>query len=138
MTRTHLFFLLISLGLIFPQVNFGQSSHASMVRAKAATLRINEGTGLPDYVELKLEARFTAAQFPEKAAEYFRFAPGNSLSLIRSEEDQIGGTHYRYQQYHEGIPVVGGMIIAHEKEGQIVSFNGSFLPTKEAVLCRTF
>ena len=44
--------------------------------------------------------------------------------MLKEEKDQIGYTHYRYQQTVNGVPVKLGIYIAHVKNGLIESVNG--------------
>ncbi|MFZ4107163.1 CUB domain-containing protein [Flavobacterium sp.] len=50
----------------------------------------------------------------------------DSFTLIKSEIDNIGITHYRYQQNYKNIPVNGVQFLLHEKNGKLNSANGNF------------
>ncbi|HNW99706.1 MAG TPA: M4 family metallopeptidase [Bacteroidales bacterium] len=54
------------------------------------------------------------------------------LKFTKSENDQIGYTHYRYQQTYNGYPVIGGDYIAHVKNNKVVSVNGKIKKYVEA------
>jgi Zn-dependent metalloprotease len=41
--------------------------------------------------------------------------------------DQIGQTHYRYQQTCQGVPVLGADIVVHTQQGKAVSVNGRLI-----------
>ncbi|TXC85389.1 M4 family metallopeptidase [Luteibaculum oceani] len=61
------------------------------------------------------------------------FELGNStFELIRQDADQLGFTHFRYQQIINGIPVWGAQIILHYQGGLIKSFNGKAYPASLA------
>lgn len=47
------------------------------------------------------------------------------LSLVQ-EDPLPGRQHLRYDQYHQGIPVFGGQIIYHMKDGIVESINGEY------------
>ncbi|MFN5318557.1 MAG: hypothetical protein ACK5CY_06925 [Bacteroidia bacterium] len=47
-----------------------------------------------------------------------------SLRLLSKENDQLGETHYRFQQTANGLPVIGTMFLAHSKNGKVYGFNG--------------
>lgn len=49
------------------------------------------------------------------------------LSLIRSEQDQIGETHYRYSQTYNGIPVENTMYIMNVKNNQLIGMSGDIV-----------
>ena len=44
--------------------------------------------------------------------------------LINSETDQLGFTHYRYNQTYKGKVIDGARLIAHTQNGVIISING--------------
>jgi Zn-dependent metalloprotease len=56
--------------------------------------------------------------------DILRLPKTQSLSLIKTSQDQLGYTHYRYLQTNFGIPVEGAMYLVHCKEGKVVSANG--------------
>ena len=48
-----------------------------------------------------------------------------SLVLQKQHSDNLGFTHYRYQQFYADIPIEGFEYLLHEKEGKIVMGNGT-------------
>lgn len=70
---------------------------------------------------------------------YFEAMRGNmglseasEMVLTETLADQNGLVHYKYQQYHEGVPVFGNRYILHEKDGKVRTANGQFSPKIEA------
>ncbi len=54
-----------------------------------------------------------------------QLSANDKLKLIRtSKPDNLGFTHYRYQQYHNGIEVWGAEYIFHVKNGTLSTANG--------------
>ncbi|MFB6364809.1 M4 family metallopeptidase [Paenibacillus elgii] len=55
------------------------------------------------------------------------------LKIVEQTTDaKTGTTHYRLQQYVEGVPVYGGVQTVHiNKEGQVTSLIGSVLPEQQ-------
>jgi Zinc metalloprotease (elastase) len=47
--------------------------------------------------------------------------------LLRVESDPLGMAHYRYQQYHRGVPVYGAQLIVHEHSGRAQTLNGKWV-----------
>jgi len=45
----------------------------------------------------------------------------DDFKLIHSEEGRNGYSHYKYQQYHQGIEIYAGTYILHEKDGHVIS-----------------
>ena len=50
----------------------------------------------------------------------------DTLRLVSSTTDELGFTHSKYHQYYKGIPVIGGTMIFHEKEGAVKHVNGNY------------
>lgn len=60
----------------------------------------------------------------EKAAPLMRVKP-EELSLDRAMTDAQGDQHFRFQQFKNGLPVVGGELVVHVREGVVFAVNGS-------------
>lgn len=56
-------------------------------------------------------------------------APAEEFLPTRSELDEQGGEHFRLQQMHRGLPVFGGEVIAHSKNGVFEMLNGRYFPS---------
>jgi len=54
----------------------------------------------------------------------------DDLRCIKSETDEIGYTHQKYQQYYKGIKVEGAEYLLHSKGGNIHTINGLFADVK--------
>ncbi|MBL4592557.1 MAG: M4 family metallopeptidase [Flavobacteriales bacterium] len=54
-------------------------------------------------------------------------SPMDKLKVLRKENDNLGVTHYRYQQYHKGVEVYGAQYMVHEKNQQLISSNGKLV-----------
>jgi len=50
----------------------------------------------------------------------------DNFKLIKTENDEIGFVHYRYQQIYNDIPVFGSEYLLHEKANKLSSANGTF------------
>ncbi len=59
----------------------------------------------------------------------FKLSSNNNLIKTKSESDQIGFTHEKYQQYYKGIKVEFATFNVHAKNSTIVSMNGEFFDT---------
>ena len=55
----------------------------------------------------------------------------DEMILINNSDADQGWAHYRFQQYHQGIPVEGVSYQLHTRKDRVVSANGSFLPAIE-------
>ncbi|MBK7958712.1 MAG: hypothetical protein IPK03_11780 [Bacteroidetes bacterium] len=71
------------------------------------------------------KSKIDASNFFQSFYKYFGLTKNDSFALYRSEKDNIGFTHYRYQQCFKGLPVFGGEYLLHEKNTLLVSANGN-------------
>lgn len=51
----------------------------------------------------------------------------DDMRVTKSETDALGFTHYRYQQYYNGIKVEGVQYIVHERNGKAEKGNGAIV-----------
>ena len=77
-------------------------------------------------IKFTTKSTATANTFFQEFAKLFPLTANDKFELVKSEKDNIGFTHYRYQQYYKGISVMGGQYLLHEKNGKLVSANGDF------------
>lgn len=49
------------------------------------------------------------------------------FELARTRTDGIGITHHAFDQYHEGIKVEGGVMLLHERNGELSTANGQIV-----------
>ena len=84
--------------------------------------------GLKVRDELKISARdfFTdcKAALGTVARDEFR--------LLRTNTDDLGMTHYRYQQFYRGYRIEGALYTLHEQQGRVATANGRILPAFKA------
>jgi Zn-dependent metalloprotease len=59
-------------------------------------------------------------------------AEGSEMVLKKTFEGKNGFVHYRYQQFHLGLEVVGSQYILHEANGRLVRGTGRYTPQIEA------
>ena len=55
--------------------------------------------------------------------------PSSEFEIVKSEYDEIGMQHIKLVQKYMGIPVYGGEIYLHKRNGSIDLFNGNSYPT---------
>ncbi len=91
--------------------------------------------GIPVHVEGNLAASVrngdkvaTAIEFFENNRGAYKMeSPAEELILKKSEEDNLGMTHIRFDQHYKGVRVVGGEVLAHFKaSGEMRTVNGIY------------
>jgi bacillolysin len=55
----------------------------------------------------------------------------NELRLVSQETDELGMTHYRYQQYFAGVPVDMSEFLFHVQNGKVLVMNGEVVGVPE-------
>lgn len=86
--------------------------------------RISEYTGKIQYANLADYVKVPESTIKSWIENFYEFKNYESLVLLRTEIDDLGFTHSRFQYQFNGIPVLGSVIIAHSKNGLLNSFNG--------------
>lgn len=71
-------------------------------------------------------SRISVSNFFDSLNKELGISTKEKLNLIKAENDDIGFTHYRYQQTYMGIKVEGGELLLHEKAGFLKTANGYF------------
>jgi Zn-dependent metalloprotease len=61
------------------------------------------------------------------ADAFGKTATANDAVLIRSDKDELGIYHYRYQQTYMGIPVEHATYVMHVNNGSVISENGKWI-----------
>ncbi len=103
---------------------------------KLATPTLVRGA-LADFSKIKKEKRAKPLmQFVKENTQIFKLlAPDQELRLLRSEGDELGFTHYRYERLHKGVPIYGDELILHiNAEASLYQVNGRYHPSITAAV----
>ncbi len=109
----------------------------------AWTMRLQPIFGTPAFLEGATEPLAVTPSDAERAAREF-FTDHLALFSMRSAEDELtaaggntdelGYTHTRFTQRWGGVPVWGGMLIAHfDPQGALIRVNGRYAPIDASV-----
>ncbi len=125
-----------------PRANYKPLPAQSLIPAAEAQIQTTRGeNGLPIFFQGK-----TAASVPddagkttgERALDYLASLkpaaiaqPAAEFRAKSAETDEQGNLHVRLEQLYQGIPVYGGEVIAHAKNGAFEMLNGRYYPTPE-------
>ena len=71
-------------------------------------------------------SQLTADQLIDQYAREIGLGTADKWVHYKSETDNIGMKHHRYQLQHLGVPVKHAKLIIHERDGYVVSFNGKW------------
>jgi bacillolysin len=87
---------------------------------------------LADLSKIKKEKRTKPLmQFIKENARLFKLnTPDQELRLLRSDGDDLGFTHYRYERLHKGVPIYSDELILHvNAKSQIFEVDGHYHPS---------
>ena len=71
------------------------------------------------WVQFKPTVTIRATQLFNQYEKAFGLGQSDEMRLLKEETDNLGFTHYRYQQYHKGVPVYGAIYILHEQNNRL-------------------
>lgn len=74
-----------------------------------------------------------AREYLEALRPLLKAAGHEDFQAMRFQRDELGVTHFRFRQTLRGLPVVGAEMMVHQDDGtgEVVAFNGRFLPDRE-------
>jgi Zn-dependent metalloprotease len=58
--------------------------------------------------------------------EVLKETPGNDFKLVKEDTDKLGIIHLRYQQYFNGVRILGAAFLLHGRNGNIETMNGHY------------
>lgn len=87
-------------------------------------ITIDEAFNIPTYIQFREDSKLDFGKFDSWLHKTFSLSSDIKLKLLNVDYDQIGMTHYRYQETFKGIPIEGTMYIVHLKNNSVVSMNG--------------
>lgn len=89
-----------------------------------ARITFNQTLESPIGLRFKHGSQPTVSSFFDEYRKAFPFSEDNGMRLWQRIPDQLGQTHYRFNQYYKGIEVVGAQYILHEENGFVRYANG--------------
>ncbi len=97
---------------------------ATMVFVSAQPQRPKTGRKFPSFIQL--EQPLPLSQRNNLFSAYFEMAPEDELRHERTEADDLGFNHHKYQQFYKGVKVEGATYTLHEKGGRVLILSGNF------------
>lgn len=107
----------LAIQLALPLLVFGQSKTLSNVYL-TQTFSAFENS----------DPRLDHAHYFEAMAARMHLAEASKMVFQSVVEGENGFSHYKYQQYHAGLPVFGNVYVLHEKGTQVLRATGRYSP----------
>ena len=111
-----IFFFGLSLSLAFAQ-NENAKKEEKNSDNKTAT-----------FVEFSNAGKKPEASAKQVLKDYFKTTGNHDFQEMKKENDAMGFSHARHQQYFRGIKVENGMYVTHARGGMIETMSGDFVP----------
>ncbi|MBK7683901.1 MAG: hypothetical protein IPJ26_16190 [Bacteroidetes bacterium] len=106
------------------QVLIGASAQA--VHPSASEVRFDHRSAAPLFIKFEKSSFISTNAGMDVLRTTLNAKPSDRWTLIRSDRDELGMMHKRYQQYFNNIKVMTGEYILHESQGRLISANGMF------------
>lgn len=110
-----------------PTISSLKGAEAAKVFSYASEVWLTNDNNIPEYVEFREDAQVDELNFLPIIKKCFHLPASYGATLIRTEKDQIGWEHSRYQITLNGVAVNEGIFILHTKNGKVIKYNG-FIP----------
>jgi len=98
--------------------------------AQDANKNVNQkiqGTNqLPSFITFNENSTYRSGDFQQVFKDQLGLKQNQVFSLAKSETDQLGYTHQKFQLFHDGIKVEYATYTLHSKNGKLESMNGDF------------
>lgn len=83
--------------------------------------------GNPDWLVIREGVQITAEDLLRSHHSDLGLSDQDALLEYRTDTDELGFTHHRYQQYYKGVKVAGAELLIHEQNGYVKTLNGKLV-----------
>jgi len=107
-----------------------------LANEKSKSSQSQEQTDSPEYnihqtgdltmITFNKNSNTSEKNFFEKFKKVLQMGVADDFRFISSQIDNNGVTHYRYDQFYKGIPIIGGQFALHERNGKLIFASGKF------------
>lgn len=88
--------------------------------------KVKGENGTPTLITFKENAGYVSSDFQKLFAKQLGLKSNQSFSKIKTEADDAGFTHEKFQLYHQGIKVEFATYSLHSKNGKLASMSGEY------------
>ncbi|MFN8279293.1 MAG: M4 family metallopeptidase [Saprospiraceae bacterium] len=81
-------------------------------------------------LEAKADKKTSGSDFFKVHAAELGLGNQTEMKSVKVESDGTGTRHFRYQQYVDGLEVMGAVYLLHEKNGEVVNGNGMLMTNR--------
>jgi bacillolysin len=123
------YFLFIMTTVLIPSSLFAQNNHDFWTLELVAIAKIESKRG---WIKFRDDSKINPNTVFQKHAVAFGLSSEDLMVLRDIDTDDLGYSHYRYDQFYKGIQIIGGEYIVHVNEdGFTYSANGDLVTNLE-------
>jgi bacillolysin len=111
--------LVLSMSL-FAMTTFAQQAD------KQVTQKFKDENGMPSLITFNEKSNYKASDSNQIFKEQLGLKPNQDFNLLKTETDELGFTHQKFQLFEQSIKVEFATYTLHSKNGKIVSMSGEF------------
>ncbi len=89
----------------------------------------DSGKNFPTFI--KINYHVSPEQKDILFEEYLQLSEGDGMQLISSQQDDLGYTHDKFQQFYNEVKVDGSTVTIHSKNGKVTSLTGNYRAVKQ-------
>ena len=116
---------IFTLCLFFPFLLMGQYNiNSNKNNVSNNNVKFKEFSAIPTFVKFEEGAEIHIDELDSWLRQTYELDQNTVLELINTSDDELGFTHYRYQQTINGFPVELSRYNVHVKSDMIQSING--------------
>ena len=116
--------LVVSLTVLLPVFVSCKEKGRSDEKASMGINSIAQPVTAPGWIKFKPEAKVNPKTLFTDHADIFHLPPGNEMVAQPEEKDDLGLSHFRFQQIFKGVPVEHAEFRVRARDGFAVSANG--------------
>jgi Zn-dependent metalloprotease len=102
-------------------------NEANAIFPGSKTVMINKQSRVPSFIIMRPDVVIPASEIFERLRNPLKMQLADGWRLKRSDKDNIGFTHYRFDQTYNNLKVEGGEYLVHERNGRVESVNGMWM-----------
>lgn len=105
---------------LFTLATFAQETDKNVNRKE------KNANGTPGFISFKESAAYKPTDFQTLFKEQLGLKQNQNFSKIKTDSDELGFTHEKFQLFHQGIKVEFATYTLHSKNGKVNTMSGEF------------
>jgi bacillolysin len=89
--------------------------------------RIATPTSKPGWINIRPEININPSVFFSAEKKALQLGVNDDMQLSKTEKDNIGFTHYKYQQFYKGYKIIFAEFLLHSLNGKLITANGKII-----------